>query len=127
MEPITTSIIGAALIDLVKTGALKAFDKGSEQIGENSANWLKSIFFKNDKPKVIVESMLNEPNSRELQKKIDTLVECDLEDNPLNKGYFDYLSKAYKSTTISNNTINSKNISNAPINAGGDVKIGDNL
>ncbi len=127
MDPITTTIIAAVLIDLVKTGAQKAFEKGSEQIGENSINWLKSIFFKNEKPKAVVESIILEPQNKDLQNKIDILIENDIENTPSNKIYLEHLLEKYKSSTISNTILHSKNVVTAPIIAGGNVVIGDKI
>lgn len=105
------------LIELAKKGAEKIVETSSEELTSGSIGWLKSLFFKDDKPKKALKELIDEPESLENQTAIKTLVENSIEDNPENQNYLNELLD--KLPKIENNITDSKNVITGNVNTGG--------
>lgn len=105
------------LINLAEKGVETVVETGVEQFTLGSVNWLKSLFFKENKPKKALKELMDEPKSIEKQNAIKTLVENSIEDNPENEIYLKELLE--KLPKIENHISNSKNVITGNINTGG--------
>lgn len=121
----TIAIITPFLIELAKKGTEKAIETVSKNLTEGSLNWLKSLFFKEDKPKKALKELIENPKNSKKQNAIKILLESSLEDNSENEKYLvELLQKLPK---IGNTITHSKNINTGNVNTnGGDFRIGDN-
>lgn len=81
MEPISTTAIASFLIYLAKVGAEKTVETISENSTDGAMKWLKSLFYKDEKPKMVLENLKDDPNNEEFQKNAVTVLENSLEDN----------------------------------------------
>jgi len=90
MEPVTTTAIASFLIYLAKVGVEKAVETISENSTNGATKWLKSLFYKDDKPKRVLENLKEEPNNEEFQKNAISVLENSLEDN---SNYSNYLKE----------------------------------
>ncbi|POR23445.1 hypothetical protein BWK58_09950, partial [Flavobacterium columnare] len=105
MEPIT--IITPFLIELGKKGIEKFREKGLESVSEGAINWIKSLFFKDDKPKKALLELQAAPEDKEKQNIAKALIENSIEDNPEFENYLkEILGKIPK---VENAMANSKN------------------
>ncbi|WP_281635618.1 hypothetical protein [Flavobacterium marginilacus] len=125
MEPITMAIITPFLIELGKKGIDKFSEKGFESVSEGAINWIKSLFFKDDKPKKALIELQENPENKEKQNIAKALIENSIEDNPEFEIHLkEILEKLPK---IENTITNSKNVNTGNVNTGGgDFRLGDN-
>jgi hypothetical protein len=113
----TLAVLYPFIIELAKKGAEKIVETSSEKLTSGCISWLKSLFFKDDKPKKALEELIYEPESLEKQTAIKTLVENSIEDVPENENYLNELLD--KLPKIENKIRNSKNVVTGNINTGG--------
>ncbi|MCV9926171.1 hypothetical protein OIU83_00790 [Flavobacterium sp. LS1R49] len=125
MEPITMAVITPFLIELGKKGIEKFSEKGFENISEGAINWIKTLFFKDDKPKKALLELQANPESKEKQNIAKALIENSIEDNPEFEIHLkEILEKLPK---VENTITNSKNVNIGNVNTGGgDFRLGDN-
>ena len=129
MDPITI----AATTKIVSYLAGKAFEEAFETtVGEftqDSIDWLKTIFFKNNsQPKEVLENLQNKPDSPARRTAAVAAIESELEDNPQGEKYLIELVNAIEAKSGSNiNISNSKNINTGTIHSSGNVTFGDNI
>lgn len=125
MAIITTAAITALVTSLAKKGLEKAFETTGEKLTEGALSWLKSIFYDEEKPKPVVEDLVQNPDSNARKKAVESLINIDLEDNPENQRF---LEEVFEKTVETNISIaNSKNVNTGNINSGGgSIHIGDN-
>ncbi|WP_422091073.1 hypothetical protein [Tenacibaculum ovolyticum] len=121
----TLAVLYPFLIELAKKGSEKIVETTSEKLTSGSISWLKSLFFKDKKPKKALQELIDTPESSEKQTAIKTLIENSIEDNPEYENHLnELLSKLPK---IENNINQSKNVITGNINTGGGNFInGDN-
>lgn len=117
MEPITMAVITPFLIELGKKGIEKVVDTSSEKLTEGSISWIKSLFFKGDKPKNALKELIENPDNDEKQNAIKALIENSIEDNPEVKNYIDEIAEKFPH--IQNSITNSKNVITGNVNTGG--------
>lgn len=125
MPIITTAAITALVTHLAKKGLEKAFETTGEKLTEGALNWIKSVFYDGDKPKSMVDNLIQNPESEARRKSIESVINIDLEDHPENEKF---LHEVYEKSVENNiSIVNSKNINTGDINTGGgSVHIGDN-
>lgn len=125
MEPITMAIITPFLIELGKKGYEKLTEKGIESISEGAITWIKSLFFKDDKPKKVLLELQEDSENKEKQNIAKAIIENSIEDNPeFEKFLKEILEKLPK---VENTIANSKNVNTGTINSGGgNIQLGDN-
>lgn len=124
MEPITVAVITPFLIELAKKGIEKFSEKGFENVSDGAINWLKTLFFKDEKPKKALLELQENPESQENQNIAKAIIENSIEDNPEFENHLkEILEKLPKvEITISN----SKNVNTGNVNTGGgDFRLGD--
>ncbi|WP_298740166.1 hypothetical protein [uncultured Chitinophaga sp.] len=124
MEPITTTALTAFLISLATKGLEKATETSAGKISEGAISWIKSLFFKDDKPKKALENLIETPNDPERQKIVNSIVENAVQDDPRHEAFLsEILAKIPKTgSTITN----SKNVNTGDVSTGGgDFRIGD--
>lgn len=125
MEPITMAVITPFLIELGKKGIENFSEKGFENISEGAINWIKSLFFKDDKPKKALLELQENPESIEKQNIAEALIENSLEDNPEFQIHLKEILEKLPKTEIT--ITNSKNVNTGNVNTGGgDFRLGDN-
>ncbi|MCK8142396.1 hypothetical protein MW871_10885 [Flavobacterium sp. I-SCBP12n] len=125
MEPITMAIITPFLIELGKKGIEKFTEKGFESISEGTIGWIKSLFFKDGKPKKALFELQENPESIEKQNIAKAFIENSIEDNPEFATYLKELNE--KLPNIENTISNNKNVNTGTINSGGgNIQLGDN-
>ena len=128
MDPITI----AATTKIVSYLAEKAFEEAFETtVGEftqDSIDWLKTVFFKNNgQPKEVLENLQNKPASLARRNAAVAAIESELEDNPQGEKYLMELVKAIEAKSDSNTNIsNSKNVNTGTIHSNGNITFGDN-
>lgn len=103
MEPISTQLVTSFLIDLVKKGFDKAIEKSGEKLSEGAINWLKKIFFKDDKPQKPLIEFSQNPESIENKTAINSIIMNSLEDDPHNISFWQELQK------INTNPVDNRN------------------
>lgn len=125
MEPITMAIITPFLIELGKKGYEKLTEKGIESISEGTIGWIKSLFFKDDKPKKALLELQENPENKEKQNIAKAIIENSIEDNPEFMANLKELIE--KLPKVENTISNSKNVNSGTINSGGgNIQLGDN-
>lgn len=119
------AIITPFLIELGKKGIEKFSEKGLENVSEGAINWIKSLFFKDDKPKKALLELQSNPENKEKQNIAKALIESSIEDNPEFEIHLkEILEKLPK---VENTITNSKNVNTGNVNTGGgDFRLGDN-
>jgi hypothetical protein len=124
MAIITTAAITALVGNLAKKGLEKAFETTGEKLTEGALRWLKSVFYEDDKPKKLVDDLIQNPNSDARKKAVESLINIDLEDAPEN---VQFLREVYENSIDTNiSIVKSKNVNTGDINTGGgSVHIGD--
>src|SRR5690606_41412351 len=85
----TLAILYPFLIELGKKGIEKVVDTSTEKLTEGSISWIKSLFFKDDKPKNALKELIENPDNDEKQNAIKALIENSIEDNTEVKNYID--------------------------------------
>lgn len=126
MAIITTAAITALVTSLAKKGLEKAFETTGEKLTEGALNWIKSIFYDEDKPKPMVNDLIQNPDSEARRKAIESLVNIDLEDHPDNEKFLHEVYEKTKSIETNISIANSKNVNTGNITTGGgSVHIGD--
>ena len=127
MAIITTAAITALATSLAKKGLEKAFETTGEKLTEGALNWLKSVFYYEDKPKTMVQDLINNPESEARRKAIESLINIDLEDYPEHEKFLQEIYEKTKSIETNISVVNSKNVNTGDINTGGgSIHIGDN-
>lgn len=126
MAIITTAAITALVTSLAKKGLEKAFETTGEKLTEGALTWIKSIFYDEDKPKPMVNDLIQNPDSEARRKAIESLVNIDLEDHPDNEKFLHEVYEKTKSIETNISITNSKNVNTGNITTGGgSVYIGD--
>lgn len=121
---ITTVAVTAFLTSLATKGLEKIVETAGEKFSEGSINWLKSLFFKDNKPKKALLELQNNPTDNEKLMVAKGLIDNSIEDNPEFEQYLEEIIS--KTQTIKNTISNSKNVNTGNINTGGgDLQIGD--
>lgn len=121
---LTTAAITALLTTLATKGLEKAVETTGEKISENSISWIKSLFYKEDKPKRALIELQNNPNDNEKLMVAKGIIDNAIEDNPELEKYLEEIIS--KTQTVNNSISDSKNVNTGNINtAGGDLQIGD--
>lgn len=124
MPIITTTALTLLVTQLATKGIEKLIETGSEKITEDSYNWIKSLLYKDNKPKKVLKELENNPENIENQNIVKAIIENSIEDNPKFKEYLEEIIQ--KTGNIQTNIKNSKNINTGTINSGGgNVQIGD--
>lgn len=125
MPIITTVAVTAFLTTLAQKGLDKAFESGVDNISADAYNWIKSLFYKNDKPKKILKELQEDPKNSEKLSNANAIINNSIEDNPQ---FEVYLKEIIEKMPKSVNTIsNSKNVITGNVNTGGGNFInGDN-
>jgi len=124
MEPITTAAITALLLNLAQKGLGKASESLGDKVSQGAFNWIKSLFYKDGKPKKAMEDLIADPGNHEKIGAARAIVENSIEDDPNNASYLRELvaNLSENETTIST----SKNINTGNVNTGGgNFRIGD--
>lgn len=125
MEPITTSIVTSFLIELGKKGIEKFSEKGFESVSEGAINWIKSLFFKDGKPKKALSELQADTENIEKQNIAKAIIENSIEDNPEFENFLIEIIKILPKTE--NTIVNNKNVNTGTINSGGgNIQLGDN-
>lgn len=123
--PLLTATTLAALypflVELGKKGIEKVVDTSSEKLTEGSISWLKSLFFKDSKPKNALKELVGNPENSEKQNAIKALIENSIEDNAEVKNYIAEIAKKFPQAE--NSITNSKNIITGNVNTGGGIFI----
>ena len=119
------AVITPFLIELGKKGIEKFSEKGFENVSEGAINWIKSLFFKDDKPKKALLELQANPENKEKQNIAKAFIESSIEDNP---EFEIHLKEILEKLPKNQNTItNSKNVNTGDVNTGGgDFRLGDN-
>jgi hypothetical protein len=126
MEPVSLTAITTLLAYWGGKAFDKAFDTAAGEFTKDSVKWLKSLFFKADKPTEALEKYEEKPDSVPRQNAIKAAIETGLEDNPEAEAYLLELAKAIEAKGGNNTTIsNSKNVNTGNITSGGHTIIGD--
>ena len=112
MEPITTTAITTFLIYLAKVGVNKAVETLGENSADGASKWLKSLFYKDEEPKIILEKLKVDPDSKKLQKNAVMLVENSIDGEPIYQDYLKQLIQSNKQIFINNSQKNTKNTKN---------------
>ena len=125
MPIITTAAVTAFLTTLAQKGLEKAFETGSEKVSEDTYNWIKSLFYKNEEPKKILKELQQDSQNSERISNAFAIINNSIEDNP---EFEEYLKEIIEKMPKTENTIsNSKNIVTGNISTGGGNFInGDN-
>jgi|SRR5690606_3484075 len=113
----TLAILYPFLIELGKKGIEQVVNTSSEKLTEGSISWIKSLFFKDDKPKNALKELIENPDNDEKQNAIRALIENSIEDNPEVKNYIDEIAEKF--SHIQNSITNSKNVITGNVNTGG--------
>lgn len=119
------AIITPFLIELGKKGIEKFTEKGFENLSDTTINWIKSLFFKDDKPKKALLQLQENPEDKEKQNIAKAIIENSIEDNP---EFAIYLKELIQKLPKIENTVSySKNVNTGTINSGGgNIQLGDN-
>lgn len=120
---ITTALVTGLLLRLGEKGLEKAFETGGEKISEVSINWIKSLFYKDGKPKKALKELQEEPENNGKQEIVKGIIENSIEDDEENKKYFEELIE--KLPNIQNTISNSKNVVVGDITSGSSTIVGD--
>jgi hypothetical protein len=128
MEPITTTAIATLLSYWGSKAFEKVFDTTAGEFTKDSIKWLKSVFFKEDEPKEVLEQWQEKPDSTARQNAAKAAIEVELEENPQAKKWLMEITEAIKAKLDGGITIsNSKNVvSDSTIHSGRDTIVGDN-
>lgn len=125
MPIITTAALTALVTTLANKGLEKAFENTGEKISDGAINWIKSLFYKDEKPKKVLREIQASPSDKEKQNIAKALIENSIEDDSLNTKHLEEIIK--KLPKVETNISDSKNINTGNINTGGgNVQIGDN-
>lgn len=126
MEPITVTALTTLLTYWGGKAFDKVFDTAAGEFTKDSIKWLKSLFFKDDKPKEVLEKYEEKPESDARRNAVKATIETELEDNPQAEQYLLHIAKAIEAKT-GNSTIitNSKNVVTGQIHSGGHTIVGD--
>jgi mannose-6-phosphate isomerase class I len=125
MEPITTAAIATLVTHLAAKGFEKAFDTSIEEFTKDSIHWLKGIFFKDNKPKEVLEKLQEKPDSSARQEAAKAAIAAAIENNPEDVKYLNEIDKVIKVKYGDTIIIKSKNVNTGTINAGSNAIIGD--
>lgn len=127
MDPVTITAISTLISYWGGKAFDKVFDTTVDEFTKGSVHWLKSLFFKDSKPKEVLEKFEEKPESIARQNAIKATLESELEDNPEAEKYIMELVKAIEVKSGNGIIIsNSKNVNTGSISAGGSVITGDN-
>lgn len=122
---IITTAVTVFLTNLAIKGLEKAVETTGEKVSENSIDWIKSLFYKDGKPKKALAELQSNPDDNEKLMVAKGIIDNSIEDNPK---FLELLEEIISKTNTTNITItNSKNINSGNINSGGgNIQIGDN-
>jgi len=126
MEPFTTAAIATIVSHLAGNAFEKAFDTTVGEFTKDSIHWLKGIFFKDDKPKEVLEQLREKPDSPARQDAAKALIAVALEDNPDDAKWLKEIVQVIEAKSGSTFINHSKNVNTGSIKAGGNAIIGDN-
>ncbi|UMY64354.1 MULTISPECIES: hypothetical protein [unclassified Flavobacterium] len=113
----TLAVLYPFLTELGKKGIEKVVDTSSEKLTEGTISWIKALFFKDNKPKNVLQKLVENPNKVENQNAIKTLIENSIEDNPEVKNFIAEIAEKFPH--IHNSITNSKNVITGNVNTGG--------
>jgi len=118
------AVITPFLIELGKKGFENFSDKGIDSLSEGAIGWIKSLFFKDDKPKKALLQLQENPENKEKQNIAKAIIESSLEDNPEFEIHLKEILQ--KLPQVKNTVSNSKNVNIGDVNTGGgNFRIGD--
>ena len=124
MPVITSSAVLTLLTLLGKKGLESAFENVGEKISDGAISWLKSLLYKEGKPKKALKKLQQNPDSKEHQEALKAILEKSIDGNTINENY---LKEIIKNLPVKNTQINNKNINTGTIDSsGGNIHIGDN-
>jgi hypothetical protein len=126
MEPITTAAIATVVAHIAAKGFEEVFKTSIGEFTKDSIHWLKSIFFKDEKPKEVLERLQEKPDSLARQDSAKAAIASALEDNPDDVKWLNEIVKVLEARTGNTIISHSKNVNTGTIQAGGKVVIGDN-
>lgn len=108
----------ASLITQVATkGIEQVFASSVDKVTSDSIEWFKSLFYKDGKPKKIMEELERDPTNEQKISNAKSIIQNSLEDNPEFEHYLkELLDKLPK---VENNVSGSKNVITGNINTGG--------
>lgn len=124
MPIITTAALTALITTLANKGLESAFEKAGEKLSDGAINWIKSLLYKDGKPKKALKELQENPNMEQKQVIVKAIVENSIDDNPT---YLNFLKEIVENLPSNQNTsISYKNVNTGQIDTkGGDVHIGD--
>ena len=124
MPIITTVALTSFLTTLAQKGLDKAFETGGEKVSEGAYNWIKSLFFKDNKPQKILIELQKNPQNIEQINNATAIINNSTEDNPQFENFLKEIIE--KLPKIENNISNSKNIVTGNVSTnGGNFIVGD--
>jgi hypothetical protein len=125
MPVITTAILTTLATTLGEKGLESAFENLGEKVSDSAINWFKTLFYKNGKPKKVLQELQEEPSKEINQQVVKSIIENSIEDDPK---HLKYLQEIINIIPKNQNYVNNyKNINTGKIDTkGGDLHIGDN-
>ncbi|HHC78381.1 MAG TPA: hypothetical protein ENK46_00755 [Flavobacteriia bacterium] len=125
MPIITTAVLTTIITTLANKGLESAFENVGEKVSDGAIDWIKSLFYKEGKPKKALRELQENPVKIEKREIVKAIIENSIEDNPIHSKY---LKEIIEILPKNENIIsNYKNINTGKIETkGGDVHIGDN-
>ena len=127
MEPVTTTVmIGGIVAYLGKQLAQnKSLSNLVSKCTDATVNWTRKLFgMNNDQRPEPMKKLIENPDSEAKKSVVEGMILSELEDDPNVEKYIKDIFEQIKQTAEGAKII--KNIVNAPINAGGNVIVGDN-
>ena len=82
MSVITTTALTALITTLANKGLESAFEKAGEKVSDGAINWVKSLLFKDGKPKKALKELQENPAKGDKQAIVKAIVENSIDDNP---------------------------------------------
>ncbi|MGB7498825.1 MAG: hypothetical protein WA897_02925 [Moheibacter sp.] len=113
------------LTKIALKGAEQIFESSIDKITTDSIDWFKSLFYKNGKPKKVMEELQKDPTNEEKLSNAKAIILNSIEDNPEFENYLKEIIE--KLPEVGNVITNSKNVNTGNVDTGGgDFRIGDN-
>lgn len=108
----------ASLITQVATkGIEQVFASSIDKVTSDSIEWFKSLFYKDGKPKKVMEELERDPTNEQKISNAKSIIQNSLEDHPEFENYLNELLD--KLPKLENNISNSKNVITGNVNTGG--------
>ena len=102
---IAAGALGAFLVTLVKAGAEEAAKRVSKNSVDGVTKWIKSLFYKDDKPKKILNDINENPEDQTLQQIAEGIIVNSAEGNSQYKLYLEEIMRAYSKDSGQKTTI----------------------